>query len=115
MPILTDNTEMANANVDDSIFLASYTRIKNVNGMWRKEFDVDGALNEKISKEEIQSMGFALGSEMPDVDYYQSLGITIEGLDYGDLEAPTAEETDIDYGNLLAGSEPDIDYGSITQ
>lgn len=114
MAVLIDKTSMATAVEGDEIFLASYTRVKKKNGMWRRDFSAEGALvNEKISKEEIQSMGFALADDIITVDTLGLMGFVPTGIDYGDL-MPGVDEG-IEYGNLYAGSEVDIDYGDLTQ
>jgi len=111
MALLDSIEEIPNALPGDEIYLASYNRIKQSNTMWRREFSDGALINEKISKDEIHQMGFVLGNEILTVDDYEELGITITGLDYGDLNPGT--ETDITYGNLETGSESDINYGSL--
>lgn len=114
MAVLIDKTLMATAVEGDEIYLASYTRVKKHNGMWRRDFTTEGALvAEKMSKEEIQAMGFALTNEIITVDTLGLMGFVPTGIDYGDL-LPGVDE-DIEYGNLYAGSEVDIDYGDLTQ
>ena len=113
MAKLLNILEIPTAVPGDEIYLASYNRVKQDNGMWRKDFTAEGALvAEKISKEEIQSMGFALSNNSLNVDVLADMGFVPVGLDYGDL-LPGTEE-DINYGNLFAGSDADINYGDLT-
>ena len=105
--------EIPTAVPGDEIYLASYNRVKQHNNMWRKDFTAEGALvAEKISKEEIQSMGFALSNNSLNVDVIAAMGFVPVGLDYGNL-LPGTEE-DINYGNLYVGSDADISYGDLT-
>lgn len=113
MARLNDVSEMPDAVLGDEIYLASYNRVKQHNGMWRKDFTQDGALvNEKISKDEIQSMGFVIGDDGLTIDRLGEMGFVPVGLDYGDL-IPSSDPH-IDYGDLIAGSESDINYGDLT-
>lgn len=112
MSTLIGKENMHNASVGDKVFLASYTRVKKDNGMWRRDFTEEGSLiSEKISKDEIRSMGFILADDKSIIDSLGNLGFIPVGLDYGDLNP--GSESDIDYGNLYAGSESDIDYGDL--
>lgn len=112
MAILTSKDEMVNAVPGDSIYLASFTRVKETNGMWSKKLDPNGDLVVgTLTAEEIQSMGFILGEDAIGVDELQDLGVEIAGIDYQDLSAPLL--ADIGYGDLNAGSEPDVNYGTL--
>jgi len=112
MATIIDKSKLNEALVGDNVLLGSFTRVKLENNMWKKDIkDADLAVSEKISKDEIQSMGFTLGSEVLNVDDLGAMGFVPVELDYGDLA--TTDNTFVDYGDLYAGSESDIDYGSL--
>ena len=114
MATLLNVNDVPAATIGDEIFLADYTRVKKINGMWIKDLTADGALVVgKISKEEIQSLGFVLQHEILTIDDYAEMGLVVEDIDYGYLNAPLLTETDINYGNLNVGSGFDLDYGSL--
>jgi len=115
MAILTNITEMLDANIGDEIYLGSFKRVLAQNGVWTKEFYVDaGVIENNVTKEQIQSLGFMLESDCS-IDYLEEIGVQVNDLDYqfitsdvnGEIQdyglitqSPTNEEIDYDFGSL---------------